>query len=187
MYEGINYVEAEKYRNVLKAELVRYDWEWFCSLNMKSNRGIVEAERDLRKWRHKVIDKIKMQICYMGVLNLIPHPHIHLLMAGTNRFNCNLRNANTERCESSWSMITKQKAVIEPIYHIGGAAEYIARRNTIAGHFELINPYGKDLIDRKALEAPDMSLPTKDEQKQYYERVKDKVSIVRLMASSDVK
>jgi len=169
MKEGADYKDVKAYGDNLRAFLCRYDWEWFCTLNMKNGSGFSEAEKYLKKWRLQVVDKQKIQVCYQGLVSFDPHPHIHLLMAGLNRYHCNLRHANHGGCELYWSGLTKEKAVIKPIYDISGAAEYIAKMNARPGRFELISPYGKEVMEKKALDGPQLPLPTHAEFMKYCE------------------
>jgi hypothetical protein len=132
--------------------LLRYKWEWFCSLNLQSGSDYSMAESKLKAWRIKMGIKDHILIAYMGVFNTIDNPHIHLLLWGKqNRLGRSLLDLNYKDWENEWSRLTKATAVIEPIYERGGIADYIAKKNLPWGKSELIQPYNKRLLEKTML------------------------------------
>jgi hypothetical protein len=129
--------------------LLRYNWEWFCSLNLQSGSDYPMAESKLKAWRIKMGIKDHMLIAYMGAFNTIDNPHIHLLLWGKrNRFGQTLLDLNPKGWEAAWSGLTKSQAVIEPIYEREGVASYIAKKNLPWDKSELIEPYNKRLLEK---------------------------------------
>jgi len=132
--------------------LLRYNWEWFCSLNLQSGSDYPMAESKLKAWRINMGIKDRMLIAYMGVYNTVPQPHIHLLALGKrNRFDQTLLDLNPKSWEAAWSGLTKSQAVIEPIYEREGVASYIAKKNLPWGRSELIHPYNNRLLKKAML------------------------------------
>jgi hypothetical protein len=127
--------------------LLRYKWEWFCSLNLQSGSDYHRAESKLKDWRIKKSIEDHILIAYMGVFNRVPQSHIHLLVLGKqNRFGQSLLKLNPKSWEVAWSDLTKCQAVIEPIYERDGVASYIAKKNLPWNKSELIQPYNKRLL-----------------------------------------
>lgn len=132
--------------------LLRYNWEWFCSLNLQSGSDYSMAESKLKAWRIKMGIQDHMLIAYMGAFNTINNPHIHLLLWGKrNILGRSLLDLNYKDWENEWSRLTKATAVIEPIYERGGIADYIAKKNLPWGKSELIQPYNKRLLEKTML------------------------------------
>jgi hypothetical protein len=129
--------------------LLRYNWEWFCSLNLQSGSDYSMAESKLKAWRIKMGIQDHMLIAYMGAFNTINNPHIHLLLWGKrNILGRSLLDLNYKDWENEWSRLTKCQAVIEPIYEREGIASYIAKKNLPWGKSELIQPYNKRLLEK---------------------------------------
>lgn len=141
--------------------LLKYKWEWFCSLNLPSGCDCPMAESKLKAWRIKMGIKDHILIAYMGGFNTINNPHIHLLLWGKrNKFGQSLLNLDPKDWEYEWSQLNKYKDVqngsrlipctakIEPIYERGGVASYIATKNLPWDKSELIQPYNKRLLDK---------------------------------------
>ena len=132
--------------------LLRYNWEWFCTLNLTLLDDCARAESKLKAWRIKMGIKDHMLIAYMGVFNTIDNPHIHLLLWGKqNRLGRSLLDLNYKDWENEWSRLTKTTAVIEPIYEREGVASYIAYKNLPWDKSELIQPYNKRLLEKTML------------------------------------
>ena len=132
--------------------LLRYNWEWFCSLNLQSGSDYSMAESKLKAWRIKMGIQDHMLIAYMGAFNTINNPHIHLLLWGKrNILGRSLLDLNYKDWENEWSRLTKCQAVIEPIYEREGIASYIAKKNLPWGKSELIQPYNKRLLEKTML------------------------------------
>jgi hypothetical protein len=129
-----------------KELLLRYNWEWFCSLNLQGGSDCQVAERKLKEWRVKTGIENHIRVAYMGAFNTINNPHIHLLALGRNRFGQTLMNLSPKDWEAAWSGLTKCQAVIEPIYEREGVARYIAKKNLPWDRSELIQPYNKRLL-----------------------------------------
>jgi len=124
--------------------LLRYNWEWFCTLNLTPLDDCARAESKLKAWRINMAIHDHILIAYMGVYNTVPQPHIHLLLWGKrNRFDQTLLDLNPKSWEAAWSGLTKSQAVIEPIYEREGVASYIAYKNLPCDRPELIRPYNK--------------------------------------------
>ncbi len=125
--------------------LLRYEWEWFCSLPLKWGTDCPMAESLLKTWRTNMcIHQDHILITYMGVFNMINNPHIHLLVWGKgNQKGQTLLDLNPKDWEKEWLRLTKHEAVIEPIYDREGIAEYITKKNLPWGKSELIRPYPK--------------------------------------------
>lgn len=129
--------------------LLKYKWEWFCSLNLQSGSDYPLAESKLKAWRINMGIKDHILIAYMGVFNNINNPHIHLLLWGKrNKFGQSLLNLGPKDWEKEWSRLTKSTAAIEPIYEREGVANYIAKKNLPWDRSELIQPYNKRLLDK---------------------------------------
>jgi hypothetical protein len=132
--------------------LLRYKWEWFCSLNLQLGSDYPMAENKLKVWRTKMGIKNHILIAYMGVYNTVPQPHIHLMALGKqNRFGKTLQDINPKDWEVGWSDLTKCQAFIEPIYEREGVASYIAKKNLPWNRSELIQPYNKRLLVKAML------------------------------------
>lgn len=144
-----------------QAFLLRYNWEWFCSLNLPPGSGCPQAESKLKAWRIKMGIKDRILIAYMGGFNTINNPHIHLLLwSKRNRFGQTLLNLDHRNWEHEWSQLNKYKDVqngsrlipctakIEPIYEREGVADYIAKKNLPWDRSELIQPYNKRLLGK---------------------------------------
>lgn len=132
--------------------LLKYNWEWFCSLNLQSGSDYPTAESTLKNWRINMGVKNHILIAYMGVYNTIPQPHIHLMALGKqNRFGETLLDLSPKSWEAAWSGLTKSTAVIEPIYEREGVASYIANKNLPWERSELIQPYNKRLLVKAIL------------------------------------
>jgi hypothetical protein len=128
--------------------LLKYKWEWFCSLNLQSGSDYPQAESKLKAWR-AMSTKNHILIAYMGVFNTVPQPHIHLLALGKrNRFGYALLDLSPYVWEAAWSGLTKCQAVIEPIYDREGIASYIANKNLPWDRSELIQPYNNRLLKK---------------------------------------
>jgi len=141
------YQRVEELGDANQEFLLRYNWEWFCSLNLQSGSDYPMAESKLKAWRSIMGTKDHILIAYMGVYNTIPQPHIHLLLWGKrNRFGQTLLDLNPKGWEAAWSDLTKSQAVIEPIYEREGVANYIANKNLPWDKSELIQPYNKRLL-----------------------------------------
>jgi hypothetical protein len=130
--------------------LLRYNWEWFCSLNLQSGSDYSMAESKLKAWRIKMGIQDHMLIAYMGAFNTINNPHIHLLLWGKqNRLGRSLLDLNYKDWENEWSRLTQSQSVIQPLYLIydrDQVASYIAYKNLPWGKSELIQPYNKRLL-----------------------------------------
>jgi hypothetical protein len=135
--------------------LLRYKWEWFCSLNLQLGSDYPMAESKLKDWRMKMGVKNHILIAYMGVYNTIPQPHIHLMALGKrNRFGQTLLDLSPKSWEAAWSDLTKCQAVIQPLYLIydrDQVASYIANKNLPWNKSELIQPYNKRLLVKSML------------------------------------
>jgi hypothetical protein len=146
------YQRVEKLRVANQEFLLKYHWEWFCTLNLSPRDDYAKAESNLKHWRINAGIKNKILIAYMGVYNTIPQPHVHLLALGKqNRFKQTLLNMDHKKWETDWSDLTKCQAVIEPIYEREGVAHYIARKNLPWDRSELIQPYNKRLLKKAML------------------------------------
>lgn len=129
--------------------LLRYNWEWFCSLPLQPGSDYDMAESKLKAWRINMGIKDSILIAYMGGFNTINNPHIHLLLwSKRNRFGQTLLNLDPRDWEAEWSRLTKSTAVIEPIYEREGVASYIAKKNLPWGKSELIRPYNRRLLGK---------------------------------------
>jgi len=132
--------------------LSKYNWEWFCSLNLQSGSDYPRAESTLKNWRVKKSIEDHILIAYMGVFNRVPQSHIHLLLSSKrNRFGQTLLDLSPKSWEVAWSGLTKCQAVIEPIYEREGVASYIANKNLPWERSELIQPYNKRLLVKAML------------------------------------
>jgi len=146
------YQRVKKLKQANQEFLLRYNWEWFCSLNLQSGSDYPMAESKLKDWRIKMCIKDHILIAYMGGFNTINNPHIHLLLWGKrNRFGQTLLDLNPKGWEAAWSGLTKCQAVIEPIYEREGVASYIANKNLPWDKSELIQPYNKRLLKKAML------------------------------------
>lgn len=135
--------------------LLKYKWEWFCSLNLQSGSDYSMAESTLKNWRVKKSIEDHILIAYMGVFNSVPQPHIHLMALGKqNRFGQTLLDLSPKSWEAAWSGLTKCQAVIQPLYLIydrDQVASYIANKNLPRDNSELIQPYNKRLLVKSML------------------------------------
>jgi len=152
----MDYKASENYRNGFKDFLNTIEWEWFCTMNLESP-DLVSAEKLLKKWRIRVCLREHVQVCYAGVCNLVPHPHIHLLMASTDRYGRTLADIEKSRAEDAWFGLTERKAVIRYVYD-QGADGYAALRNMPVGKSEIITPYNKTLLEKERMIKVDPSL-----------------------------
>lgn len=147
-----------------KEWLLKYDWEWFCTLSLPARADCAKAEEKLKKWRIKMGISHHILFAYMGVFNTVPQPHIHLLALGKrNASGQTLMGILPKRWEHEWSTLNKYKdvhngsrlitctAIIEPIYKREGAAFYIAKMNLPEGKSELIQPYNKRLLGKATI------------------------------------
>jgi hypothetical protein len=142
----------EKLRDANHKFLLKYNWEWFCSLNLQAGSDYPMAESKLKAWRINVAIHNHILIAYMGVFNRVPQPHIHLLLSSKrNRFGQTLLDLKPKSWEAAWSDLTKCQAVIEPIYEREGVASYIANKNLPWDKSELIQPYNKRLLVKAML------------------------------------
>lgn len=144
-----DYRYYEKYRTELKSLLTRVDWEWFCTLNLEYN-DLNIAESKLRKWIRGIAKTEHMRVCYSGCFVSIKHPHLHLLMAGLDKYGYTLNDKWTGRSEAAWKRLARHSAVIEYVKD-EGAASYISFCNTPPDQFELVIPYNKKLLEKKRL------------------------------------
>ena len=142
-----SYKYYDDYRSSLRNFLNEWHWEWFCSLNLTGN-DVAVAEKHLKAWRIQVCLLEHVQVWYVGCLSYIPHPHIHLLMAGRDRYGHSLQDIGKAQSESAWAALTHSKAVIEDIYD-KGAVNYIAFCNTPPERFELVIPYNRKMLQKK--------------------------------------
>jgi hypothetical protein len=128
--------------------LLKYNWEWFCSLNLQWGTDCHIAESKLKAWRIDMGIDNHIRVAYMGAFNTINNPHIHLLALGRDRFGHTLMDFNPKDWEAAWCGLTKCRAVIEPIYEREGVASYIANKNLPWDRSELIQPYNKRLMGK---------------------------------------
>jgi len=143
------YQRVEELGEANQEFLLRYNWEWFCTLNLPHGADYPKAESKLKAWRINMAIHDHMLIAYMGVFNTINNPHIHLLLLGKkNRRGQSLLKMNHKVWEEEWSRLTKSTAVIEPIYERDGVASYIANKNLPWDNSELIQPYNKRLLEK---------------------------------------
>jgi hypothetical protein len=151
----------QKAGDALKEWLLKYDWEWFCTLSLPVRADCAKAEEKLKKWRIKMGISHHILFAYMGVFNTVPQPHIHLLALGKrNKFGQTLLDILPKRWEHEWSTLNKYKDVqngsrlitcttkIEPVDKRGNIDDYIAKKNLPLGRSELIQPYNKRLLDK---------------------------------------
>jgi hypothetical protein len=133
----------------IKEFLLRYNWEWFCTLNLQRGADCAKAESMLKAWRVKMGIRDHILFAYMGVFNTIPQPHLHLLaLSKQNRFGQTLPDLNYRVWEHAWSELTKCQAVIEPIYDPINVTNYITEKNLPWNKSELITPYQKRILQR---------------------------------------
>lgn len=143
------YQRAEKLEEANQEFLLKYSWEWFCTLNLPLYADYSMAESKLKVWRTKMGIHNHVLIAYMGVYNTLPQPHVHLLVVSKqNRFNQTLLTLNHKDWEVAWSDLTKSQAVIEPIYKREGVTSYIAKKNLPWDKSELIQPYNRRLLKK---------------------------------------
>lgn len=126
---------------------IQWEWEWFCTLNLPDGKGYDDAESYLKKW-NKISYEERMRIGYLGVWSRVPHPHVHLLMFGING-DKSLFDVDKKKWEKKWSKITKQRAVIRWINDVEAVSDYVSYRNTPLELYELVIPYGVNLMKRK--------------------------------------
>ena len=144
-----DYRTYERQRESIYDFLQTYEWDWFCSLNMAGHKSvsagsyIKQFARDIGKQQH-------IRVCYAGVMVMHPQLHIHLLMAGLDQYGYTLGDKDKRRSERLWQKLSRGSAVIENVYD-NGAAKYISFCNTPPEAFELIEPYGLKLLDKKRL------------------------------------
>jgi len=82
---------------------------------------------------------------------MLPQQHIHLLMAGLDTYGHTLNDTYEGRSETLWQNLAKRSAKIEYIYDGKGAVRYISFCNTPPEKYELIEPYGEKLMEKKRL------------------------------------
>lgn len=131
--------------NFTKSYLQQFPWEWFCSLSCYKNSSSSDIEKYLHKWcLFRIKDRIR--IAYIGVINYIPFPHIHLLMLGTSKTG-SLLNRNPDLWKKQWGKIMKKSAVIEPIYS-DGAIGYLVDQNMPYRKFDYVT-FNERLLIKK--------------------------------------
>jgi len=138
-----------KYRYELNNYLNQYDYDWFCSINLK-NYNVEDSEKLLKKWRCEMSTQDHIQISYLGVIVLSRYTgsHIHLLMSGHNKHNDTLLNRNEKDWEDKWNHMTGKNSHIERVLN-NGVVNYITKiKNTPTDHFEFINPYNVKLLEK---------------------------------------
>ena len=153
------YKKVAEVDDAYKEWLLKYNWEWFCTLNLPPRTDCARVESKLKKWRIKMGILHHIMIAYMGVFNTVPQPHIHLLALGKrNKIGQTLLDILPKRWEHEWSELNKYKnvqngsrlitctAVIEPIDKRENVASYIANKNLPWDRSELIQPYNKRLL-----------------------------------------
>lgn len=139
------YEKIVKYRNSLYDWFNQYQWKWFVSLNIPYS-GIDSTERYLKKWRQTISTNNKIQICYMGVVvsSKIQGNHIHLLMNDSNKDSHILQIPDNKKV---WNDISHRTCDIQ-LVRDDGVIDYIVNKNTPHGHFQLVNPYNKKLLEK---------------------------------------
>lgn len=146
-FNGYKFHEA--YRKDLHDYFEKYEWEWFCSLNLAGQNSI-SADSYVKRFAREIGKREHIQVCFMGVKVSRPQLHVHLLMSGLDRYGHTLADRDKYRSERLWEALRRGSAVIEYVYD-SGAVNYISFCNTPPESFELIEPYGLDLLEKKRL------------------------------------
>ncbi|MGD0277192.1 MAG: hypothetical protein ABSB79_14265 [Syntrophales bacterium] len=106
---------VKAYRSELRKFIgEKYPYQWFCSMNL-NRPNYNQALEFLKLWRIALSTRLGMRISYVGVLNYIPHPHIHLLALGLNKYNLTLQDFHPLIGEKIWGSLTRQSAVVIPL------------------------------------------------------------------------
>jgi hypothetical protein len=84
----------------------KWDWQWFTTLTFRSDLPTNEIH-DLRlKWTRDLCTKENIQVAYFYALVLKDkHPHLHLLMIGSNKFGKTLFDVDLEKWTHAWPYI----------------------------------------------------------------------------------
>jgi hypothetical protein len=146
------YERNESLVNATQDFFLRYNWNWFCTLDLQVNTDCYMAECLLKTWRNKIATHDHIRIAYMGVFNTNPYPCIYLLVLGNcNRINQTLLDLDYVYWADAWYRLTKCRAVIEPIYEPKEAAALIAKTNLHWDRLELIKPHNISLLSKSML------------------------------------
>lgn len=148
-YPYKNHDTLRKYRESICDFFDTYDFEWFCTLNLK-NYIVEDCEKVLKKWRISMSVKDHIQIAHIGIIvtSKFSGPHAHLLMSGSNKRNETLLDKNKEDWQKEWSRITHRGALIENVYDSGAAVYMSKTQNTPVNDFELLKPYNRSLLEK---------------------------------------
>ena len=166
----IDYDEnEEKFLNDVRKGLyndyLKYDYEWFCTLNLpgpkKPFRNLSHdlenrAEGYLKKWRSEMGQKHKIRVAYNGIMVLSKKkgPHIHLLMIGArNTRGQTLLDMDEKEWEKAWGKIAYRNAMIKKLDNPIDReiiAKYMTdgERNTMARQFITLVPYNNRIFKR---------------------------------------
>ncbi len=137
-----------EYGEALKFYLQEFGFEWFCTLNIERKlkiRNVDEVDKILRRWTIKMSIQDHIQVAYMGLLNRVPHDHVHLLMLGKNRYGHTLLDKKRSDWEHAYKKMSKNTAEIKRVRDMG-ASSYIADHNTPLDRFEMVMPYNRKLL-----------------------------------------
>jgi hypothetical protein len=81
----------------------KWDWQWFTTLTFRSDLSTKETH-DLRlKWTRNLCTKESIQVAYFyALVYKDKHPHLHLLMIGSNKFGKTLLDVNRKKWIRIW-------------------------------------------------------------------------------------
>jgi hypothetical protein len=137
------------YRKALADYYDQYQWEWFCSFNLAGHKS-VSADSYVKQFARGVGKREHIQVCCMGVKVLIPQLHVHLLVSGLDKYGHTLADKDIKRSERLWEILTRKKGNIQLI-KTSGVIGYISFKNTPPDAFEMVMPYGSELLQKKRL------------------------------------
>lgn len=95
----LNYTQFDSYSEFFN----QWHWQWFTTLTFepKINQDLILQLR--LNWTRQLCKIDQIQIAYFySQVNSSDHPHLHLLMLGTNKENKSLLDVNPSIWESAW-------------------------------------------------------------------------------------
>jgi len=151
------YQRHKRYRENIYDLMSKCDWQWFATMNV--GRYDVSRVNDLlRSYIRQLGVTEGIQVGAQGVINSMPHPHVHLLMVSDSSRGRTLINTDSDVWEHNWFKRTHRGCQIEEVYDLEGVVGYVFFHNTPAEGFELVNPYNLKLLEKMAAIKKDSSL-----------------------------
>lgn len=148
--------EATPYKQGQEAELMdylnKYPWQAWMTGTAEPGTSFEALDRAVGAWRGRLAHLASMRVSCMGVCNLHPQPHVHVLLLGTNKRGRTLARLDEDFINEMvlfWKVLMHRSAKYELLNNVAGAVRYVVEDNLInRQRAAILSPRGIKLLQK---------------------------------------